>query len=247
MSQPTLIGSVQKALRLLEAVASSSTIVPAKKLARLTDLPLPTAYHLLRTLEFEGYLCKVEGGYLLGAAAVAPARPAQQELLARVRPVLRSLSDELGGATYLAVFEDGEIRLVAIAEESDAQRVDLWVGVHESAHATAFGKAILAGLDAEQRDDYLDRHDLHDLTPYTITRRADLARSLASDAEVWSDAEEYLLGVSCLAVPIPCEGLLGAVAVSLPSRRPVADSDVQSLRRAARRLGASMSRGLITM
>lgn len=178
MSQPTLIGSVQKALRLLEAVASSSTIVPAKKLARLTDLPLPTTYHLLRTLEFEGYLCKVDGGYLLGTAAVARTRPARQELLARVRPVLRSLSEELGGATYLAAFEEGEIRLVAIAEESEAQRVDLWVGVHESAHATAFGKAILAGMDPAQRDDYLSRHDLYDLTPHTITSKADLARSL---------------------------------------------------------------------
>ncbi|MER8024112.1 IclR family transcriptional regulator [Glutamicibacter protophormiae] len=247
MSQPTLIGSVQKALRLLEAVASSSTIVPAKKLARLTDLPLPTTYHLLRTLEFEGYLCKVDGGYLLGTAAVARTRPARQELLARVRPVLRSLSEELGGATYLAAFEEGEIRLVAIAEESEAQRVDLWVGVHESAHATAFGKAILAGMDPAQRDDYLSRHDLYDLTPHTITSKADLARSLASGVTVWSDAEEYLLGVSCLAVPIPCEDLLGAVAVSLPSRRAVAESDVQSLQRAARRLGASMSNGLITI
>ena len=62
MAQPTLISSVQRALRLLEAVAASADAVPAKKLARLTGLPLPTTYHLLRTLVYEGYLRKAENG-----------------------------------------------------------------------------------------------------------------------------------------------------------------------------------------
>ncbi|MEV8154761.1 helix-turn-helix domain-containing protein, partial [Streptomyces fradiae] len=53
---PTLIGSVQRALRLLEAVGAHADGAPAKQLARETGLPLATAYHLLRTLTHEGYL-----------------------------------------------------------------------------------------------------------------------------------------------------------------------------------------------
>lgn len=52
----TLIGSVQRAMRLLEAVAGHECGAPAKQLARETGLALPTTYHLLRTLVHEGYL-----------------------------------------------------------------------------------------------------------------------------------------------------------------------------------------------
>lgn len=66
---PTLIGSVQRALRLLEAVGSHSEGAPAKQLAREAGLPLPTAYHLLRTLTHEGYLRRESGVFVLGDAA----------------------------------------------------------------------------------------------------------------------------------------------------------------------------------
>lgn len=57
---PTLIGSVQRALRLVEAMYAEGGAT-AKRLARLTGIPLPTVYHLLRTLSHEGYV-QHEGG-----------------------------------------------------------------------------------------------------------------------------------------------------------------------------------------
>ncbi|MEV7859828.1 helix-turn-helix domain-containing protein [Streptomyces hirsutus] len=64
---PTLIASVQRAFRLLEAVGAHETGAPAKQLAREAGLPLATAYHLLRTLAHDGYLRKLEdGGFVLG-------------------------------------------------------------------------------------------------------------------------------------------------------------------------------------
>ena len=65
----TLIGSVQRAMRLLEAVADHTYGAPAKQLAREVGLALPTAYHLLRTLAHEGYLRRENGLFLLGEAA----------------------------------------------------------------------------------------------------------------------------------------------------------------------------------
>ncbi|KUJ67740.1 hypothetical protein ACZ90_25535 [Streptomyces albus subsp. albus] len=60
-----MIGSVQRALRLLEAVGAHRDGAPAKQLAREAGLPLPTAYHLLRTLTHEGYLRRENGVFLL--------------------------------------------------------------------------------------------------------------------------------------------------------------------------------------
>ncbi len=62
----TLIGSVQRAMRLLECVAGHPHGAPAKQLARETGLALPTAYHLLRTLVHEGYLHRDKGLFFLG-------------------------------------------------------------------------------------------------------------------------------------------------------------------------------------
>jgi hypothetical protein len=49
IGEATLIVSVQRALNLLDAVGADRPL-PAKTLARRTGLPLPTAYHLVRTL-----------------------------------------------------------------------------------------------------------------------------------------------------------------------------------------------------
>lgn len=63
-SAPTLIGSVQRALRLLEAMYAEDGAT-AKRLARLTGIPLPTVYHLLRTLSHEGYVEREGGAFRL--------------------------------------------------------------------------------------------------------------------------------------------------------------------------------------
>ncbi|MGW5847456.1 helix-turn-helix domain-containing protein [Streptomyces sp. NPDC055254] len=63
-STPTLIGSVQRALRLVEAMHAEGGAT-AKRLARLTGIPLPTVYHLLRTLSHEGYVQHEDGSFRL--------------------------------------------------------------------------------------------------------------------------------------------------------------------------------------
>ncbi|HXM57281.1 MAG TPA: helix-turn-helix domain-containing protein, partial [Candidatus Dormibacteraeota bacterium] len=52
----TLISSVQRALRLLEAASRAPSGAAAKQLARSAGIPIGTTYHLLRTLHFEGYM-----------------------------------------------------------------------------------------------------------------------------------------------------------------------------------------------
>ncbi|GAA1654015.1 IclR family transcriptional regulator [Georgenia ruanii] len=238
MTQPTLINSVVRALTLLDAVGACGAPVPAKRLAHLTDLPLGTTYHLLRTLVHEGYLERTGEGYVLGGhldvLATTP-RPAPSRH--RSRRVLRQLHDDLGAAAYLAVLDDGEIRVVDIVDSPAAPRTDLWVGVHESAHATAVGKAVLAALPEAARRAYLHAHPLVDLTPHTVTDRRALLRELAAGGELVLDREEYALGTVCAAMPLPTAAVTGAVAVSVPAARGRAVvGRHDALRRAARLL-----------
>ncbi|MGW6796156.1 IclR family transcriptional regulator [Streptomyces chartreusis] len=216
---PTLIGSVQRAFRLLEAMSAHENGAPAKQLARETGLPLATAYHLLRTLVHDGYVHKLpDGGFILGERLQTLHTTGRaQALLSRIRPTLAALRDELSSAAYLTFYEDGEIRVAEIVDGPRAPRVDLWVGFEDAGHATALGKSVLRELDEDARKEYLSRHQLADLTPRTITDRPELLRRLDSSplAPAVTDLEEYSLGTVCVAVPVYSGNILGSLGVSL--------------------------------
>jgi IclR family acetate operon transcriptional repressor len=174
-TQPTLINSVVRALNLLDAVGSEPGPVTAKRLARGADLPLATTYHLLRTLVHEGYLDRLEGGYVLG------------------------------------------------------ERV-----------STLAGRRVLAALSDDARGDDLASHPLVDLTPHTTTSRRVLLAELASSPGLTRDREEYAVGTTCLAVPVPSSKVTAAVAISAPvGRAGDATAAERALRRAARLIAIS--------
>ncbi|MCZ4124007.1 IclR family transcriptional regulator [Streptomyces sp. H39-S7] len=220
---PTLITSVQRAFRLMEAVGAHEGGAPAKQLAREAGLSLATTYHLLRTLVHDGYLRKLEdGSYVIGDSLhTLHAGSRGQGLLTRIRPMLAALRDELSAAAYLTFYEEGEIRVAEIVEGPRAPRVDLWVGFEDAGHATALGKCVLRELDDDSRDEYLSRHSLADLTPRTITHRSELLRQLDSTptAPTIMDLEEYALGTICVAVPVYSGHKLGSLGVSLRADR----------------------------
>lgn len=245
--RPTLIASVQRALRLVEAVAAHPNGAPAKQLAREAGLPLATAYHLLRTLAHEGYASRMpDGVWVLGDRFEALRDQSKtQQALARIRPTLLALRDELGVASYFGVHDDdGEIRVVDIADGPRTPRVDLWVGFDEAAHATAIGKCVLGQLDDEARQDYLSRHPLVDLTPNTITEQRALIRSVASAQGLTLDHEEYAIGTDCAAVPVAdATGMIvGALAVSCRAGRlPLIEASADRMRAAAARIMRTLS------
>lgn len=215
-SQPTLIQSVQRALRLIEAVQELGGRAQAKELARRSSLSLSTTYHLLRTLTHEGYLSRLDdGSYVMGPSfAQVTSQNQMAGTLARTRPTLQGLRDQLRSPVYLALYIDGEIAVVEICDSPKVPSIDLWVGIHDSAHATALGKCILSLLDDEDRADYLSRHPLHELTQRTVTDRRRLEHELGNTVGIAKDEEEYLLGVHCLATPVVTPDIVGAVAVA---------------------------------
>lgn len=109
---------MQRALRLMETVASHPNGAPAKQLAREARLPLATTYHLLRTLAHEGYATRLpDGVWVLGERVeTLHGQSRTQQLLARVRPTLVALRDELNVAAYFGMQVDDEIRLIDIAD-----------------------------------------------------------------------------------------------------------------------------------
>jgi DNA-binding IclR family transcriptional regulator len=240
--EPTLISSVQRALHLVDRVASASHPVSAKVLARELGLSLGTTYNLARTLVHEGYLSAEHDGYVLGPHFPALAGTGDGVMVAHGREILKAVRDELKVPAYLTRYDDGEISVVDIVDDRTCPRLDLWVGVQDSAHATAFGKQILATLGVEERLDYLSRHALADLTPHTISSPRVLLHALEHGATVTVDHQEYALGYTCVAVPVVTPTMIGAIAVSAPAeRQDQVEARAVTLQRAAGRLSLRLS------
>lgn len=238
--EQTLIASVQRALSLVDIVANSPRPVPVKVLAAAAGLTSGTTYNLVRTLVHEGYLRTEPDGVVLGVRfpGFADAIDRRGVFLAHVRDALTEAADLTGVTAYFSRFNDGEVHLVDIVEARRSPRVELWVGMQDSAHATALGKQILAELPREQRLDYLSRHPLGELTPHTVNDRRVLLAQLERRSGWTIEREEYAIGHTCIAVPITAPGLTASLAVSMPTGHadlPAAEM-AQRLRAVAGRL-----------
>nr|WSY53437.1 helix-turn-helix domain-containing protein [Streptomyces sp. NBC_00886] len=218
----TLIGSVQRAMRLLESVAGHEYGAPAKQLARETGLALPTAYHLLRTLVHEGYLRRDKGLFFLGAAAERlSSSGAQEKRRSTIVDALAAWRDSIGVPVYYAMYRDGEIEVMCVSDTPGNPAVEEWADFRETGHAHAIGQCLLAQLDEDARRDHLDRYPVQSLTPYTVRdshallRRLDRMRRM----ELVLERQEYALGTVCAAVPITLGTTAATMAISLPSHQ----------------------------
>jgi DNA-binding IclR family transcriptional regulator len=241
-AEPTLIGSVQRALRLVDIVANSPRPMPVKTLSAVTGLTTGTTYNLVRTLIHEGYLTSEPDGLVLGTRfpAFQSETDARGVFLARVRAALRTVTDEVGATAYLSRYHDGEMHLVDIVDAVRNPRIELWVGLDASAHATALGKQILADLSDDERLDYLSRHRLEELTPRTISDRRTLLTQLEHSPGFAVDQEEYAIGNTCVAVPVIAPNVMASLAISLPSEHVVDRRLVVRMQQTARRLSLQL-------
>lgn len=216
---PTLIGSVQRALRLLEAVGSHADGAPAKQLAREAGLPLPTAYHLLRTLTHEGYLQRENGVFVFGPAAERLAHGgALQNRRSKITKSLARWRDSIGVPVYFAVYREGEIEVAGVADTPAAPAVEEWADFRETGHAHAIGQCLLGQLDERTREAYLDRHPVEAITPYTVRDRRALSDRLAATERMQPvvERQEYALGTVCAAIPVTVGSGAATMAISVP-------------------------------
>lgn len=200
-----LIQSVSRALRILEVVGASPGGVSPKAVARRCQLRLPTAYHLMRTLDYEGYLSRLPSGdYVLGLEIADRFRDLMSAL---ARPphadaVLRRIAEATGRSAYLARFVDGRVAIAHVVEAPHSPPLEeLIPGFDEGAHATALGKALLSTLEPSGRAAYLRAWGLRPFTARTVAEAGALEGELAAVTDgVFTEVCQYREGVACAAV-----------------------------------------------
>ncbi|MFJ1767037.1 IclR family transcriptional regulator [Amycolatopsis sp. NPDC088138] len=210
--------TARRALRLVEAVVAAGEPVGLPDLVAQVGLSKSTCYRLLRVLQEERYVDRIDsGGYFAGsrlvgvAAAVLP----QAALHQAAAPALRALADTTGETATLHVRSGGRAVLVLGAESTaEVLRRAATIGETTRLGRGASGRAILAALPVRDADRLAGQaDDAEEL-------RAALAKA-RTDGYVLSFGEDHP-GVHGIAAPVPStfDGDGGmSVAVSGPAER----------------------------
>lgn len=219
--------SVDNALRLLQLVGERQALRVAEA-ADLLGVARSTAHRLLTALRRRGFVMqdRPNGAYRPGPALYEIALAAVNRIDIRrvARPVLEQIQDETQETASLAVLEGTTVRFIDCVESPRSVRVGNRTGVTRPAHASAVGKAILAGLPDAELD---RRYPGAELPPATTSAAiADVAvlRAELTEVRVQGYAlnwEESTDGVCAVAVALrdtvgqPLAGL----GVAAPSSR----------------------------
>lgn len=245
----TGVVTIEKSFAILELVAERGGAT-AKEVSDVLGYPIPTVYRLMATLVRSDYLVhlkdakRFELGYKLDRLGVSLHR--QVGVPAPVRAEVARLHQVTEAAGYFAVYRGADVVVAYVDDCPTHRRIQpLRFGFHEAAHATAFGKTLLAGMADEQLDQYLAVHGLQRLTPFTITSRSELddhLRSVATSGIAWEHAE-FVPGMTCAAIGVHngAGALIGAVAVSAPSGEVTGDRE-RTLERTLRETANNVSR-----
>ncbi|MFI6429976.1 IclR family transcriptional regulator [Rhodococcus oryzae] len=223
--------AVQKALSLLEAVASLGPGAAARDIAAMSRIPPATAYRLLNLLVADGFLVRVEdlSGFALGrrtrelAGAGAPPEPDTDRGV-----VLEELRSQVRFGIYLASYADDRVRLV---DRDPDHELTGESAITAHLHASAIGKLLLARLPEHARPRPLRR-----VTAHTITDPSTLAAELrrVRDADAAGEMDECRVGRTAVAVPVrTSDGRVAGclAAIGKTGRLEPADRDVRDLLR----------------
>jgi IclR family acetate operon transcriptional repressor len=218
MTEPSPLGSVDKALLTLDALAEAGAAgVSLGVLAERVGANKSTLHRTLAALRHRGFAEQADGGtYRLGPAALAlgTAFLAEENLPALLRPALTELSDTVDELVHLGVLAGREIVYLDKVEPRRAVRVWSAVGRRRPAATTALGRALLAARPLRESD--VAQFAGQDTTPERLGEVLADARTTG----VASETEENEPGIACIAVALLRAGEpVAAVSITTPVER----------------------------
>lgn len=175
-----LLESLSKGLALLRLLGAGAERLTMQEVAEQLDVTRAAARRLLLTLEHNGYVVQDGRHFALTPRVMelGYAYFASMSLPQMARPYLQQLCEGLGESCSLGVLDAESVVLVAREEPRQLLRVDMALGRRMPAYAHSLGRVLLAGLDDSALQAYLAGATLHKLTPFTVSSRTTLARTL---------------------------------------------------------------------
>ena len=213
------IQSLSRGLEILRSFSTDTPTLKLKDIAHKLNLPAPTVFRYISTLEDLGYLTK-DGStkeYRLTVKVLDLGFSALNSLgFPNIAlPYLEELAQKCQESASMAVLEGSDVVYVARAATKRWMSTNLQVGSRLPAFCTSLGRALLAYKPFSEVKSILSERKLTAYTPYTITDIETLKKVLAKvrqDGYAIND-QELEIGLRSAAAPI--RGARGKVIASI--------------------------------
>lgn len=217
---------IDRAVAILETLATHREPVSLKVLALETGLHSSTAFRITAALQGHGLIAKdARGYYQLGHRLThyASRVPQRTDIREIARPFMTQLRDLINETVNLTVQQGDAVVYVERALPNRMMRVEQVIGSRAPLHVTAVGKLMLGERDEQAVLDYAQRTGLPQYTANTLTTPTALLQEvrLAKAQGVAFDREEAEVGVACVGVLIREAGgnSVAGLSISAPRER----------------------------
>lgn len=224
--------AVERAMSLLYCFSEEPGELRVSELCALTGLGQSTVSRMMSSLERMRFVKQDErtGLYRLGSATITLGSVAlnTSRVFREARQVVQDLAQRVGHGANLAEREGLSLFYLCNFEGSNAAKAFTMAGRRAPLHATALGKALLAGAGNDVLDALFANGELQQYTPHTITQRAAMDRALEEirSRGYATEVEELAFGRVCLAAPIRERG--GATVAALSASGPLSVIDLDA-------------------
>jgi IclR family transcriptional regulator, KDG regulon repressor len=202
------VTSVERALSILELLASRNHGLSTSEISRAARVPKSSTSYLLRTLVGRGYVRRdgETGQHTLGIRILSLGGQAVQGMALRelAMPLLRQIVEVTRLGSHLAILDHGDAVYIERIESPGFIKMDIWSGRRVAPQATAVGKALICQLSREEVQEIAALHPISPVSARTIVTLP----HLLEDLEVIRrrgyaiDDEEHAVGVRCVAAPV---------------------------------------------
>jgi IclR family transcriptional regulator, pca regulon regulatory protein len=224
----SVVNSLSKGLRVLEAFTAERTEMTLSEVARAADIDPGTAFRMLNTLVMLGYVARVPSGRRfrltlkvidLGFHAIG-----RSDLRELARPILRSLVGEISEAASVGVLDGADILYVERVRAGLTRLgVDIRIGTNIPAVSGVIGHAILGYLPPAELKRVLAIEPRRGELAINPMSRTELLRTLAKVRRHGYAIQDSMFGngLRILAAPVLDVDLypVAAVSVAAPAVR----------------------------
>lgn len=200
--------SFGKFVHVLQLVADATVPATLAYLVLQSGYPRPTVHRIVSALLVEGFLANslTDAALVLGPRLLQLANRSwgRSDLRLAAADALKNLRDVTGETVHLAVPSGQSMVYIEKLESSSAVQMASRIGTTVCLHATAVGKAYLAGLPQDHAETLMRQMKLDRFTDNTVKNLAALRREVEETrSRGWSsDAEEHEAGIFCFGAAI---------------------------------------------
>lgn len=154
------VPALDKALDVIELLAEARAPMSQADISRALDRNPNELFRILNALASRNYLRRSDGGRFrlsLKLFELSRTHSPYEEILRVAMPAMKQLSETLSESCHLSMLRDGEVLILAQVESPNPIRLSIEVGSRHSLLGTTSGRVLLASMDTDERNRYLEQ------------------------------------------------------------------------------------------